>query len=232
MTLDEFKIALDSLRQSGFVKTLRRGPTGIGYTLEILLKLKENNLALPDIDQIELKSHRRGSYALITVFTFNREVWRVAPLDAIRRFGTPDKNPEKAGRLGLYVRLSVRGRTKTGLGLEVTDDLVTAKHFASGVVIAEWTMNSIIEQLFTKAPALLLVTAHREFRGDIEWFHYSHARLYEYPIREQIPLLLQESKAKIDLRLHDAGSVARNHGTGFRMSERYLSRLYKSVTEL
>ena len=42
----------------GFVKTMRRGPTGVGYTLEALLGIGENNISSPDIEDIEVKAHR------------------------------------------------------------------------------------------------------------------------------------------------------------------------------
>ena len=42
----------------GFVKTLRKGPTGIGYTLETLLEIDENNISSPDFGEIELKAQR------------------------------------------------------------------------------------------------------------------------------------------------------------------------------
>ena len=44
----------------GYVVSLRNGNTGIGYTLETLLGLEENNLKTPDFGDIELKSQRNG----------------------------------------------------------------------------------------------------------------------------------------------------------------------------
>ena len=41
---------LQELKNRGFVKSLRKGPTGIGLTFETLMGVEENNLALPDID--------------------------------------------------------------------------------------------------------------------------------------------------------------------------------------
>ncbi len=58
MNLEEFRQKFQELKNRGFVKSLRKGPTGIGYTFETLMGLDENNLALPDIDGIEIKAHR------------------------------------------------------------------------------------------------------------------------------------------------------------------------------
>lgn len=40
----------------GFVKTHRAHDTGIGKTLEDILGIKENNLRLPDVGDVELKA--------------------------------------------------------------------------------------------------------------------------------------------------------------------------------
>lgn len=50
MTLAEFHKKFKELKAKGFVKTRRKGPTGVGHTLEVELGLDENNLDLPDIE--------------------------------------------------------------------------------------------------------------------------------------------------------------------------------------
>lgn len=57
-TLAQIKKALKELSEKGWVKSLRKHDTGIGQTLEHYLKLKENNIALPDFGVMELKSQR------------------------------------------------------------------------------------------------------------------------------------------------------------------------------
>jgi len=36
----------------------------------------------------------------------------------------------------------------------------------------------------------------------------------------------------IDLRLHDKGTMARNHGTGFRVVENNIENLYEKIEEI
>ena len=53
----------DMLRQihkKGYIKTLRPGDTGVGYTLETELGITANNSPKPDYKGIELKSKRKG----------------------------------------------------------------------------------------------------------------------------------------------------------------------------
>lgn len=74
LTLSQFRKKFAFIKAMGYVPSARRGPTGIGQTLEELLGLKENNIAVPDWGTIELKAHRVGSSSMITLFTFNRKV--------------------------------------------------------------------------------------------------------------------------------------------------------------
>ncbi len=92
MTLDEFKQEFHKLKREGFVKSQRTGATGIGFTFETLMGLDENNLVLPDIDGVEIKAHRDNSHSMITLFTFNRNVWQINPLEAIKKYGSNDSN--------------------------------------------------------------------------------------------------------------------------------------------
>lgn len=104
MLLDEFKKRFTALKEKGFIPTTRKGPTGIGHTFETVLGLDENNFAFPDIDKLEIKTHRSGTNNLITLFTFNKKAWKTPPLDAIRKYGSYDRN----GRIGMYYTISLK----------------------------------------------------------------------------------------------------------------------------
>ena len=58
LTIVEFSEKFRQIKEMGFVPSLRKGPTGIGYTLETLLGIDENNDTSPDIEGAELKAHR------------------------------------------------------------------------------------------------------------------------------------------------------------------------------
>ena len=226
MTLGEFKKAFARLRKKGWVRSKRKGPTGVGHTLEWLLGLAENNIAIPDWGRVELKAHRIGSSSMITLFTFNRKVWRTKPLDAVRKYGTPDEN----GRLGLYFTMS-RTPNSTGLFLHVEADAISVRHI-SGEIIAEWQLDALAERFMQKLPGLIVVSALCEMRGDVEWFKFERARLLAGTSPEIIRNQISEGNILVDLRLHDQVTRARNHGTGFRAREDILPSLFKNVKDL
>ena len=92
MNIAELKNKLSEINQMGYVVSLRKSNTGIGYTLETLLGLEENNLKTPDFGDIELKSQRIGVNNRVTMFTFNRGVWKIKTRELIEKYGYVEKN--------------------------------------------------------------------------------------------------------------------------------------------
>ena len=226
MNLEEFKKKFEQIKNMGFVRSLRKGPTGIGYTFETLLGIKENNIVGPDIGNLEIKTHRLGSNNLITLLTFNRKVWKMNPLEAIRKYGTCDKN----GRLGLYFTMSQKPNSQ-GLFIHITDESIQLRHL-DGTLIAEWFFEDLVKRFEQKIPALIFVTAEVEERNGIEYFHYIRAQLLKGTSKDILISQFKEENILLDLRLHDKGTRARNHGTGFRCYERNLPKIFKYVEDL
>lgn len=226
MTTQEFKRLFDNIKSQGFLPTKRRGPTGIGFTLETLLGIAENNQAHPDIDGAELKAHRIKSNNLITLFTFNKKVWKIKPLDAIKQFGSKDAN----GRLGLYYTMSLK-QNSAGLFLYVEKKALSVRHI-SGVTVAEWQMDTITERFNQKIPALIFVSAFVEERDNIEHFHFYRAQKMSGTSAELLADQFRAENIVVDLRLHDAGTKPRNHGTGFRAYEDKLPYIFSKVEDI
>lgn len=226
MKINEFKIKFTYLKKKGFIPSARKGPTGIGYTLETQLGLMENNIALPDLHKVELKSHRSDAKNLITLFTFNNKVWKVPPLDAVKKYGSYDKN----GRKGLYYTMSLKPNS-AGLFLNVTDKDISVRHI-SGEIIAVWELGKLAQRFFQKIPAMILVSAFTEERDGREYFHFHRAQLLKGTSPDILESQFKEENILVDLRLHDKGTMARNHGTGFRTYENKLPSLFKSIIDL
>ncbi len=226
ITLDDFKERFEVIKGQGWIPSKRTGPTGIGHTLEQLLGMKENNVAVPDLGTVGLKAHRIGSNSMITLFTFNRKAWKMKPLDAVRRYGTPDDT----GRLGVYFTMS-RVSNSMGLFLHIESDTISVRHI-SGQIIAEWQLDALANRFIQTLPGLVFVSAFSEMRGDAEWFKYDRAQLLTDTSPAIIRGQIEAGNILVDLRLHDQVTRARNHGTGFRATEAKLPLLFKSVQEL
>jgi hypothetical protein len=227
MTLNEVKKKLSAIKKMGYIKTLRNGPTGIGYTLETLLEIKENNVSAPDLGEIELKAQRERHTGMTTLFTFNNKAWKMNPLEAIRKYGSLDKD----GRLGMYYTMGMKPNS-AGLFLTVDDEAISVRHI-DGNVVAVWQLAEIERRFEAKVKNVLLVKAKTEERDGVEYFQFDRARLLSHGTTKAIlKNQFENSELLVDLRLHDKGTMARNHGTGFRVFENNLENLYEKVEEI
>ena len=158
MDIAQLRERLSEIKQRGYVVSLRRGNTGIGYTLETLLELDENNLRTPDLGDIELKSQRNGVSNRVTMFTFNRGVWKIRQRELIERYGYVDTN----GRPSLYCTVDSKPNNQ-GLYLKVEEDTVRLYH-VDNTRIAEWLGEVVIDRFRSKMPALVMVNCPKPNR--------------------------------------------------------------------
>ena len=232
MQLKELIKRLEKLKSKEFIETSRRGPTGIGHLLEKELGLDETNIAIPDIGgRVELKATRRNVNSLITLFTFNRAVWMMKQKDLIEKYGYKDEH----GRQALYN--IVNKKTPNSQGFYLVSDqakhLIILKNKSEEENIAEWSTYVIAGKFMTKLDRLLLIFADNKIENGTEYFHFNEAYLLENPTPEKFLEAFEKSELMIDLRMHlkESGGV-RNHGTGFRISEKNLMLLYSKKKKL
>ena len=232
MTLAEVRKRLQELKGRGYVPSLRRGTTGVGYTFEVLFGLQENNIPIPDIGgRVEIKTVRRDSQSLITLFTFNRGVWNIRQKELVLRYGYVDKK----GRLALKNTLFYGKPIPQGLALDLDEDrnVLHLVDIGTGEPLATWDIYVIVGKFMAKLSRLLLVIADRKMEGKEEYFHYNEAYLLTDPSPRRFLKAFKDSLIGIDIRMHlkENGSV-RNRGTAFRIRERDLVELYENRRRL
>lgn len=232
MRLHELEKKLYRLKELGYLKSIRRGPTGIGHLIETELGIDETNLAIPDIGgRIEIKATRKNINSLITLFTFNRGVWRIKQSDLISKFGYLDS--EK--RLSLYTTINSSGPNSQGFFIEVdvNKNLVILRNSNFSSSLAEWSTYVIAGKFMTKLDRLLLILAESKIVNDFEYFWFNEAYLLEHPSPEKFLNAFLKNELFIDIRMHikNNGGV-RNHGTGFRINEKNLVDLYEKKRKI
>jgi len=233
MTLKEIQKRLETLKAKGFVPSRRRGPTGIGHTLEQELQLNETNIAIPDIGgRVELKANRRDASSLITLFTFNRGVWQIPQKEVIEKFGYVDKD----GRKALYNTIYAGKQNTQGFNLYIDkeDNQVKLTHKESGEVVAVWSIYTIVGKFISKLERAIFVFAQsRKDEEGKEKFYFDEAYLLEHPSPDKFMEAFEKSIIAIDIHMYikDSGAV-RNHGTGIRIFEKDIPHLYGKRREL
>ena len=220
MDIKELKDKLKKVKSMGWVISKRKGNTGIGYTLESLLDIKENNLKTPDFGNIELKSQRKNVSNRITTFTFNRAVWKIKQKDLIEKYGYLDATDRKS----LYCTVNTNPNQQ-GLYLRVedTDTMLELRHI-DGTLIAEWKIKDLIRTFQEKMPALVEVLADTRINSEEkEEFFFNEAYFLKKPDMDNFMDLLKKDIIIVDIRMHiKKNGAVRNHGTAFRIDERFL----------
>ncbi len=233
MTLKEIQNNLKSLKAKGFVPSRRKGPTGIGHTLEQELNLTETNLAIPDIGgRVELKATRKNSGSLVTLFTFNRAVWQLHQKEIINNYGYSDDQ----NRQSLYSTVIYGQQNPQNLKIELdkSNNKIHLYH-DSGNLLATWSVFTIVGKFISKLERLLVVLAENQINDetDKEEFLFNEAYLLENPSPENFIDAFENSQIAIDIRMHlkSTGTV-RNHGTGFRIKENIIINLYADKKQI
>ena len=225
-SVEEITEKLAKIRLRGYIPTKRRGPTGVGHTLEVELGLSENNFTVPDLGEVELKATRGSSNSLITLFTRDSNAWQIHQRDVISEHGISEND-----RLNLYVTLAGSIPIR-GLQIDVTETSVLLCN-EQRLVLARWNFDDLLTQFHQKVRHLILVRAKNREENGREHFHYYRATFHSgWMLRWHIPSLFEKGILKLDLRMHRRNNKVRNHGTGFRIAESDIDQLYPYGEEL
>ncbi|MEK7600172.1 MAG: MvaI/BcnI family restriction endonuclease [Patescibacteria group bacterium] len=232
MTLIELQTKLKEIKKLGFIKTHRKGDTGIGKTLEDLLGIKENNIPLPDIGELaELKAYRSSSKSMLTLFTLEpRPKGGDRDRTLLDNFGYSKRDNGRSKEL--HSTLSCKQFNNQGLRLQVEKDKVRIVGKSTEIDIY-WDINDLQNKFEAKLPALVYTLADsQEINGD-EHFHYSEAYLLDGFNFERFKTLVEQDAIVVDFRMYyrPKGSV-RNHGTAFRVKIRGLYNCFDTKIQL
>ena len=232
MRLPELRKLLRELSELGFVQSERKGPTGIGHTLEEWLGVSENNLPIPDIGgRVEIKATRSTTNNLITLFTFNKAAWKHPQAEIIERWGYTDPK----GRPALYSTVSAAAPNAQGLQVVVPPeaDSVSVIHAPSGDELASWDLFHMVGKFMAKFERLLLVHANTRQGDAAEEFHFNGASFLSDPSAQTFRKGFDAGNVFIDIRMHlRPGRSVRNHGTAFRVHEHDLPSLFGNTINL
>lgn len=232
MDLKTLKSKLQQIKKAGFVKTHRRGDTGIGKTLEDLLGIKENNIPLPDIGEIaELKSYRKNAKSMMTLFTLE-PLPKGGDRDRLLldNFGYSKRDNQRSKEL--HSTLSCKRYNNQNLKLSVEKDKIRVKGKGRRLNIF-WDIESLRNKFEEKLPALVYVLADTKIIGGVEHFHFNEAYLLEDFDFELFKKRVKADDMVVDFRMYyrPNGSV-RNHGTGFRVKIRKIDDCFSKRTKL
>lgn len=235
-----FRQKLKQISKRGFVKSLRTSDTGIGKTLEELFGIPENNVS-NDFQFggriIELKSQRINASSRVTLITKSPYWDPLSAEEIIKKYGYPDAK----ARQGLKVTITATAFNARRLKLQVNkrNNRIDIIHEQDGI-ICYFKIDELMSRVRDKlAQNLLIVFAETQKKGKTEYFHYCEAYFLSELSEENFERLLLDGKIvwefRMDIRPRKTGNhglFVRDHGAGFRISEKYLPELYTTKEKI
>lgn len=246
MEYDEFLEKMRKLKEKGFIKTHRTGDTGIGKTLEDSLGIVENNIAGPNFKGYELKSSRKDSNTMLTLFT-KAAMPKGANTKLLEMFGYRQRNRPKdykqltQSQLNgskipieekeLHVTVDSIKSNSVGLKLEIKDDKLYIVNNKG--VEAYYTMAILKEVFEKKYHNLIYVLAERKKEKGEEYFWFGESYRLKGFSFERFSALVGEGKLKVDIRMgHYPDGRIHDHGTGFRILPKYLPECFEKIEQI
>lgn len=226
----------------GFVRTLRPGPTGVGFTLESMLGIPANSRRAPDFKGIEVKASRTvggGAPATRTTLFSKTPDWgasRYSALGLVQAFGRPNEQ----GRQQVYCSLGNRPNPTFGFYL-ATDDQVELLHTLRGTPgqppdagdekLLQWRLAALRSALAAKHRETFWVKARVRGSGAGECFHYFEAAHTQAPMQANLAPLIDSGHVELDFLLHlkegrGGKPRTRDHGYLFKMWDRHRHLLF------
>lgn len=230
---------VEQFKQGGYVRTLRSGDTGVGYTFESLIGIDANSSKEPDYEGIEIKcsrsrqikEKRRTTTGKQTLFTLipnwgylgNRR-------ELVNQYGRID---HERNRIGLYCTIKVVPNSYD-FHLEIDEDLQRVSVMEFGEEVVYYEFDRLREALENKHRESLFITAHaRRGEDGIEEFLYDTAIYCNNVSFDGFLELIKENIIGLDFAIHTKDGKTRDHGFLWRLDNRkHLFRLFESVQEV
>lgn len=227
MDIKELIKKLREIEKMGFIKTVRPHDGGVGNTLESLLGIKENNLRLPDVGDIEMKAKRIDSSSMLTLASKSPLPRGVNKLLFINYSHIAEDGIRK-----LYTTIYGSRTNPQNFKVVFKADKLVLQN--KNNILAYWPVGLLFEGLKAKADKILLVYAETKGKkGSVnEMFYYTEAYILEGIDFKNIKEVLENGKLKFDIRIgaDKKGKkigVYHDHGTAIRISKQDYPKLYK-----
>lgn len=236
--MNRLRWAARHLESLGWVDSLRKGATGVGYTCEALLGIKENNHQSPDFcNLIEIKTQRARSSSRITLFTSSPKGRSASVGKLVNMFGAL-KNEKKS----LYTTINglKLNSYKNAFGFKVVVDryseqinLIVVDLASNAVVLntVAFYFSDLKPVVLKKISYLCLFRAKSRFERGGEQFNYKLDAMYFLNSFADFLLAIESGVVVMELRVgvRGDGSV-HDHGTAWRVSKKNMEKLFSTLS--
>ena len=227
-----------AVKERGYIKSLRSGSTGIGYTFETLIGKKEESFPIPDFRTVEIKVKKQFGKGGITLFNAVPDDEVFATKRLYEEYGVLNKNMNynktfmvnvnsieytKYGRH--YFRLKVNYSKKLiilcieDLNHNLVDDSVS------------WSFELIENKILGKIKNLAIVKAKEKIIDECKYFYYYHIDFYELISMNCFFDLIDKGIIDVTFKISTYLKGVKygemnNHGVGFNINIKNILDLY------
>ena len=227
--LTELLGKFDEVKDRGWIDTMRGGDTGIGYTFETLLGIKENNDQIADFKGIEIKCKglKDGKTASSSKFNLFQAgpTWaaKATTKERIRILGTLNE-------AGLYACYSQVTTTPNNIGLLL--DVLSAQSKIdlrkNADALGHWSFERLEKRLIQKHARAVFVKAKLRNSTGKTQYAYEELVYCDKPSIERFVELVVQRNIVFEFTMHEEpNGCIRNHGYPWRLSrDEFLDQLF------
>ena len=230
------------IKKMGWIESMRRGSTGIGYTFETLLNKEENDFPIPDYNTIEIKTMRIRSKRNIHLFNATPDGDYLFSIERVlNNLGYPDRKEKKYK----VFNWEIRGKEYTKIGYYKKATLIVNREKRKVDLIAykdgkklqldtSWSFDLLKQKIELKVRYLALIRALSRKENDKEFFYYKDIFFYKIKSFDTFLNLINEGKIAVSFKINvyrkgiKKGQID-NHGTDFSIKERHIKELFNKI---
>ena len=235
------KEKFNKIKNMGYVKSVRKGSTGIGATFEHLLGKNEESFEIPDFYGIEIKTRRAYSKSKISLFNAVPTGSSYYEVKRLRdRYGYPSKRDKKLKCL--YASVVGNEQRKVGLWyyfklkVDRENQRIVLQIFDYNDVLIDdstyWDFDILEEKLLRKLQVLAVISAWTNKKEDIEYFKYYKINIYVLKSFDTFIDMLENGKIEVVFKIDSYTDENRyanvdSRGVSFAIKEEYLNYLFE-----
>ena len=238
--------AFKNVKDMGWIESRRSNNTGIGKTFEDYIGVKENNIDEPDLFGFEIKSHRAVSQSYVTLFTKSPSYPQKANSYLKDNFGEFYPNSQLK-RLHTSIFANSYNNCLRKFSFRLINDKPNKKVYISIIEknsktlldqTVYYTYNDIEKALTKKLKNLFLVYADSRYNeNNKEEFLFKSAIIYTNPSINKFLDMLDNGEIMYDIRIGSYKNgknegKTHDHGSGFRIKECNIYKLYETMEKI
>ena len=231
---EEFK----KIRALGYVKSARKGYTGVGKTLEDLLGKKEDNLDMPDYNGIEITTNLGYTNSYTTLF--NLKPSGIEMKELCMRYGYPDKETNKnilnVSITSASTLISNRYYFNLKIDYKSKKILLIIKNRIGQVLEDKiyWSFEQLKQKINKKLQLVAIVYDWPTARNNKKYYKYYQIKYYKLKNFNKFIELIEQGTIRISFKIGFFKSgpkkdLYHDRGTSFELEAKNFYKLFKRI---